>query len=149
MSALLVAYSGEKRVATKAVVCACGGGPSGKSFEACCGRWIHHFASEPAPDAEALMRSRYSAFVREDASYLLATWHPATRPESLDFEAGVKWLGLEVRSHRALDVQNAEVEFVARSRLQGRASRLHELSRFKREEVDGLTRWFYLDGVIY
>ncbi|MBH1963192.1 MAG: zinc chelation protein SecC [Comamonadaceae bacterium] len=95
------------------------------------------------------MRSRYSSFVREDTSYLLATWHPTTRPVSLEFEMSVKWLGLEVRSHRTLDIGHAEVEFVARSRFQGRATRLHELSRFKREEIDGLTRWFYLDGVIY
>ncbi|WP_436278449.1 YchJ family protein [Ottowia thiooxydans] len=145
----MVSNTGAKRVVTQEEICACGGHPAGKSFDACCGRWITNYVSSPAPDAQALMRSRYSGFVREDASYLLATWHPSTRPGSIDFDRGVKWLGLEVRSHLLLDAGHAEVEFVARSRFQGRATRLHELSRFKQEEIDGMTRWFYLDGVIY
>ncbi len=88
------------------------------------------------------MRSRYCAFVLEDAGYLLATWHPSTRPPELGFEPGLKWLGLEVREHRRIDATHAEVEFVARSRLAGRARRLHERSRFVCE--DG--RWSYVDG---
>ena len=113
-------------------------------FAGCCGRYLAEFDRTPAPDAEALMRSRYSAFVLEDAGYLLATWHPSTRPPELGFEPGLKWLGLDVRDHRVLDATHAEVEFVARSRLAGRAQRLHERSRFVCE--DG--RWFYLDGEI-
>lgn len=54
--------------------------------DACCGRYLDHFDDCPAPDAQALMRSRYSAFVREDAAYLLATWHASQRPATLDFE---------------------------------------------------------------
>ena len=111
-------------------------------FGACCGRYLGDFAQTPAPDAEALMRSRYSAFVREDAGYLLATWHPSRRPAQIGFEPGTRWLGLEVREHRVVDDSHAEVEFVARSRLAGRADRLHERSRFVRQ--DG--RWFYVDG---
>jgi SEC-C motif-containing protein len=88
------------------------------------------------------MRSRYAAFVLEDAPYLLATWHPSHRPPKLGFEPGVKWLGLEVKEHRQIDATHAEVEFVARSRHAGRAQRLHERSRFVCE--DG--RWYYLDG---
>lgn len=88
------------------------------------------------------MRSRYSAFVHGQADYLLATWHPSTRPATLELEPGVKWLGLEVRRHRRLDETHAEVEFVARSRLAGRGQRLHETSRFVQE--DG--RWYYVDG---
>jgi len=89
------------------------------------------------------MRSRYSAFVLDLTDYLLATWHASTRPSSIaPNETGVKWLGLEVRRHRLVDADHAEVEFVARSKLAGRAHRLHELSRFLRE--DG--RWFYVDG---
>jgi SEC-C motif-containing protein len=88
------------------------------------------------------MRSRYSAFVLEQADYLLATWHSSTRPASLDFDAGAKWLGLEVREHKVTGTDTAEVEFVARYRLDSRAVRLHERSRFVRE--DG--RWFYADG---
>ena len=88
------------------------------------------------------MRSRYSAFVLQRRDYLLATWHDSTRPETLDFEPDVRWLGLAVRAHRALDADHAEVEFVARYRVAGRAVRLHENSRFVREAG----RWFYVDG---
>ena len=93
-------------------------------------------------DAEALMRSRYSAFERGDVAYLLATWHASTRPATLELEAHAKWLGLEVRQHRVTGENTAEVEFVARFRVAGRAVRQHERSRFVRE--DG--QWFYVDG---
>jgi SEC-C motif-containing protein len=109
-------------------------------FFACCGPYLTELAA--APDAEALMRSRYSAFVLERADYLLATWHASTRPAALDFAPGAKWLGLDVRSHRLLDADHAEVEFVARCREAGRATRLHERSRFVREGE----RWYYLEG---
>ena len=108
----------------------------------CCARFIEHFDTTPAPDAEYLMRSRYSAFVLENAPYLLATWHTSQRPAELDFEAGAKWLGLQVKDFRPTSDSTAEVEFVARFRVAGRAVRLHERSRFVRE--DG--RWFYTDG---
>ena len=109
-------------------------------FSACCSPYLNE--NIPAPDAEALMRSRYSAFVLERADYLLATWHVSTRPATLDFVPGAKWLGLDVRSHRVLDADHAEVEFVARCREAGRATRLHERSRF----VCELGHWFYVDG---
>lgn len=89
------------------------------------------------------MRSRYSAYVLELGDYLLDTWHPSTRPAgALHFERGLKWLGLEVREHRPLGEDRAEVLFVARSKLGGRAHRLVERSRFVREGG----RWFYVDG---
>ena len=106
----------------------------------CCGRYLDQ--SDAAPDAEHLMRSRYSAFVLQRRDYLLATWHASQRPSSLDFEPGAQWLGLEVRRHRTLDAAHAEVEFVARYRVAGRAVRLHENSRFVRED----SRWYYVDG---
>ncbi|MBI5277598.1 MAG: hypothetical protein HY854_14180 [Burkholderiales bacterium] len=112
------------------------------AFAQCCGRYLADFEGRPAPDAESLMRSRYSAFVLEDAGYLLATWHASRRPSRVTFEPGAKWLGLEVKEHRAIDDAHAEVEFVARVRNDGRASRLRERSRFLRE--DG--RWYYVDG---
>jgi SEC-C motif-containing protein len=112
------------------------------AYADCCGRFVDHFNDVPAPDAEHLMRSRYSSFVLEQADYLLATWHSSTRPASLDFDAGAKWLGLEVRGHKVTGTDAAEVEFVARYRLDSRAVRLHERSRFVCE--DG--RWFYVDG---
>jgi SEC-C motif-containing protein len=117
--------------------------PCGRpDFARCCGPYLDDFEGHPAPDAEALMRSRYSAFVLERAEYLLATWQAATRPGEIAFEAGLKWLGLEVRAARQLDAEHAEVEFVARSRLAGRGHRLHERSRFVREGG----RWYYVDG---
>jgi len=118
------------------------------AYADCCGRYLDHFDSRPAPDAESLMRSRYSAFVRERADYLLATWHAGQRPASLDFEPGARWLGLSVKSHRRIDDTHAEVEFVARVRdADGRATRLAERSRFVRESgADGLARWYYVDA---
>jgi len=112
-------------------------------YAACCGRWIEFQGSAHAPDAESLMRSRYTAFVRERADYLLATWHPSFRPPSLGFDSGIRWLGLEVKAFQALDADHAVVRFVARQRdAGGRAHRLAETSRFVRE--DGC--WYYLDG---
>lgn len=112
-------------------------------YDRCCGRWHAGPLHLQAPDAEALMRSRYSAFVRGDRAYLLATWHPDTRPSELEPDPpGLRWLGLEVRRHVAQDADHATVAFVARSKLDGRAHRLQETSRFER--IDG--RWFYLDG---
>ncbi|MDP3311300.1 MAG: YchJ family metal-binding protein [Polaromonas sp.] len=129
--------------------CPCGRtGPSNKplSFGACCGRFVDNFDTTPAPDAGSLMRSRYTAFVLERADYLLATWHASQRPPSIAFDAGVKWLGLEVRQHRVLDATHAEVEFVARQKSPGSpALRLHERSRFVREG-EGAGRWYYVDG---
>lgn len=89
------------------------------------------------------MRSRYSAYVMRLTPYLLATWHPATRPDALDLAADdAKWLGLEVKRHDRQDADHATVEFVARYKIGGRAHRLHENSRFVCE--DG--RWYYVDG---
>ncbi len=112
------------------------------AYGQCCGRYIEDFAATPAPDAEALMRSRYSAFVLGRSAYLLGTWHASTRPPQLELDGAAKWLGLEVRSHQLLDADHAEVEFVARCREAGRAQRLHERSRFVREQG----RWWYVDG---
>ena len=90
------------------------------------------------------MRSRYSAFVLGLEAYLLETWHASTRPAApLALDPATRWLGLEVRGHLAIDADHAVVEFVARSKLGGRATRLHETSRFVREAG----RWFYVDGL--
>jgi SEC-C motif domain protein len=125
--------------------CPCGRkgqGGAALDFDRCCGRWLE---GTPAPDPEALMRSRYSAFVLGDEAYLLATWHPRTRPLRVDFDAGTKWLGLDVRDAPPAQGGQAEVEFVARYRIGGRAVRLHERSRFERLD-DG--RWYYVDGEV-
>lgn len=113
---------------------------SGRRFGACCGP-CH--AGVPAVDAPALMRSRYSAYVLQRADYLLASWHPSTRPSTLAFDDAPTWIGLQLRRHRVVDATHAEVEFVARFRAGGgSARRMHERSRFVHE--DG--RWYYVDG---
>ena len=130
--------------------CPCGRlGPDKKplAYSACCRRWHE---GEAAPDAEALMRSRYSAYVLQLADHLLATWHPSTRPARIEPDPpGQKWLGLEVRRPAVQDEDHATVEFVARSKLGGRAHRLHETSRFVREPAGAEGRWFYLDGDLH
>ncbi|CUA82158.1 Uncharacterized conserved protein YchJ, contains N-and C-terminal SEC-C domains [Gulbenkiania indica] len=115
-------------------------------FDACCGRYLPPEAA-PAPTAEALMRSRYTAYVMGNEPYLMATWHATTRPERLglaDEQSRPRWLGLSIV--RSEGGQNTDthglVEFVARYKIQGRAFRLHETSRFLKE--DG--RWWYVDG---
>lgn len=116
--------------------CPCGGG----TYATCCGR----FHGGALPDtAEQLMRARYSAYVLGLTQFVHDTWHPRTRVALADLQAdpAVKWLGLEVRRHVPAG-DAATVEFVARSKVGGRAQRLHETSRFVRE--DG--RWWYVDG---
>ena len=124
--------------------CPCGREHKGRapSYEDCCGRYLDHWETQPAPDAPSLMRSRYTAFVKERRDYLLATWHASQRPAQLDFEHGAKWLGLSIRREAQTGPDQAQVEFVARYRVAGRAVRLQEHSRFVREGG----RWYYLDG---
>lgn len=113
-----------------------------RAYADCCGP-CHDGAA--APTAEALMRSRYSAYVLGNANYLRATWHASTRPDSLDLAdaAATRWLGLDVKRHAMTGEDTAVVEFVARYRIGGApAVRLHELSRFVREGG----RWYYVDG---
>jgi SEC-C motif domain protein len=119
--------------------CPCG---SNQPYEKCCSLYLDHDAI-PAT-AEALMRSRYTAYTQLREDYLLSTWHASTRPQQLNLaeEPSSKWLGLQVKRHEQQDAEHAIVEFVARYKIGGRAHRLHEVSRFVRE--DG--RWFYIDG---
>ncbi|MGO1540559.1 MAG: YchJ family protein [Luteimonas sp.] len=104
-----------------------------------------HDGHAPAASAEALMRSRYSAYVLGLRDYLLASWHPNTRPGmlALDDTPGLRWLGLKVKRHVDGGDDTAVVEFVARYKVGGApAERLHEVSRFVR--IDG--RWVYVEG---
>lgn len=118
---------------------------SGRSYERCCGPFIR--GDETPPTAEALMRSRYSAYARMDEDYLQATWHASTRPQSIDLTSGAtaNWIGLRVMRHETEGVDAATVEFIARYRVDGRAHRLHETSRFVREAG----RWFYVEGLVH
>jgi SEC-C motif-containing protein len=121
--------------------CPCG---SGKRLTDCCGRYLEK--GEDAPTAEVLMRSRYSAYVLQREDYLLKSWYASTRPAQLGLADDVptKWLGLEVKRHEQQNENRAIVEFVARYKANGRAYRLHEVSRFVYENG----RWFYLDGEV-
>jgi SEC-C motif-containing protein len=120
--------------------CPCG---TGLPTTDCCGRL--HDGSATAATAEQLMRSRYSAFALGNADHLLATWHPATRPRTLDLDPAVRWTGLDVLAAAggSLFTSAGTVEFRAHYRAGGRSGSQHENSRFVRE--DG--RWYYLDGV--
>ncbi len=122
--------------------CPCGNG----AYAACCGRF-HRGEAMPAT-AEALMRSRYSAYVLGDESWLRQTWHASTCPEDLGVDRGTRWLGLSVKLHAQQDATHATVAFVARYKVGGRAHRLEELSRFVFEPREPGTpaRWLYVDG---
>jgi SEC-C motif-containing protein len=137
---------------TSTQACPCGG----PSLATCCGPYL---AGDAIPQsAEALMRSRYTAYAQKNEPYLLTTWHESTRPTPpiIDPDEKIQWLGLEVKSALRLRQRKADlpeqpdsdtVEFVARFKIGGRAHRLHEVSRFVREPGDdNVPRWFYLDG---
>jgi SEC-C motif-containing protein len=120
-------------------VCPCG---SKAGFSDCCGRFL---TGEEIPQtAKQLMRSRYCGFVTCDEPYLLATWHPDTRPSKVRLDTQQHWLGLSVRATEMgeTDDDSGTVEFVARFKVEGKGHRLHEISRF--EKIAG--RWYYLDG---
>jgi SEC-C motif domain protein len=106
-------------------------------YDSCCGRF-HTGAA--APTAEALMRSRYSAFVKGDAGYLLRTWHPRTRPPRLELDPGMRWTGLEILD--TVDGSAFHTTGVVEFRASYRGGALRERSRFER--VDGA--WVYVDG---
>lgn len=132
--------------------CPCGGG----AYGACCGR-AHR--GEPAATAATLMRSRYSAYALRDAEYLLRTWHPDTRPGTLDLPAGRRWTRLRVLATERGGVDDTEgvVEFRAHFRDRGEPGApsepgvlseprvLSERSRFER--IGGA--WFYVDGDVH
>lgn len=116
----------------------------GKAYADCCGR-LH--AGEPAADAAALMRSRYSAYVLQLADYLLASWHPDTRPDQLTLDDApgqrTQWLGLRVHEQTE-EGDQAQVRFTARYRIGGgSAVKMTEHSRFLRDAG----QWRYLDAL--
>jgi SEC-C motif domain protein len=105
---------------------------------------------EHAPTPEALMRSRYSAYalaqgrgtaLRPFLEYLMKTWHPSTAPGDLEL-GPMNWTGLDVL-HQEASGDAGVVEFVAHHKVNGRAGKLHEVSRFVREAG----AWLYVDGV--
>lgn len=115
---------------------------SGKPFKDCCQPYIEQ--DRDAATAETLMRSRYTAFVLMDAGYLRYSWHPDYCPKNIHLNEQTRWLGLKIIKTVAggTNDESGEVEFVARSKVNGKASRLHENSRFSHYQQ----RWVYLDG---
>lgn len=115
---------------------------SGLPYAECCGPL--HAGTRPAATAEQLMRSRYSAFAVDDPDYLLRTWHPRTRPRTLDLDPGTTWRRLDVLATEAGGVfdRTGVVEFRATYRDESGTGTLHETSRFVREQ-DG---WQYVHG---
>ncbi|MBX3099675.1 MAG: YchJ family protein [Salinibacterium sp.] len=115
---------------------------SGLGYDECCGPF--HAGTANAPTAERLMRSRYSAYARGLPAYLLATWHPSTRPRDLALDSAVDWYRLDILSRTRggmLDTAGV-VEFRASYRIDGRSDSQRETSTFVRE--NGL--WYYVDG---
>ena len=128
--------------------CPCGKGPP---LEACCGPVLD--GTIPAPTAEDLMRSRYTAYVVGNIDHVVATHDPASRGD-VDRDAVIawsrrsQWLGLDVVATEAGGPGDDEgvVEFVARFVLDGRSQEHHERSRFARKDEGAGPRWFYVDG---
>lgn len=114
---------------------------SGDLLASCCGPLL---AGAPAPTAERLMRSRYTAFAVADTAHLLRFWHPSRRPAALELDPAVRWTRLDVIDTVAggpFDTAG-EVEFVAYYRDEDGRGAMHERSRFVRED----RTWLYLDG---
>ena len=93
------------------------------------------------------MRSRYAAFALGLPDYLLATWHPRTRPATIDLDPALQWVLLEVTDTWRGGPGDTEgvVEFTAHHREGGRTGRLHERSRFTRRGG----RWLYVEGDLH
>ena len=109
--------------------CPCGLGPS---FTACCGRFTG--TGVPAPTAELLMRSRFTAYAQKDADHLSVTWHSSSRPDQLQLDADLRWTALEILATAAgglLDTRGT-VAFRARAVSGGRARTVEEDSAFVR-----------------
>jgi len=119
--------------------CPCG---NNRTYQQCCQAYVEQNSN--APTAEALMRSRYTAFVLGNEDYLRYSWHPDTCPKNIHLNENSQWLGLKIKKTIAggQNDETGEVEFVARSKINGKASRLHECSRFSRLE----NRWVYVEG---
>ncbi|HJV66735.1 MAG TPA: YchJ family protein [Geomonas sp.] len=124
--------------------CPCG---SGLAYTECCEPIIR--GVRPAETAEALMRSRYSAYVKVETDYIFETTHPKHR-EGYD-HAGTKewaenaeWDSLEIISTKdgGKDDTVGEVEFIARFAEKGKPMVHHERAQFKKEK----DAWLFTDG---
>ncbi|MFT5836523.1 MAG: SEC-C motif-containing protein [Candidatus Azotimanducaceae bacterium] len=126
--------------------CSC---ESGLTYVECCNRY--HAGNASAPTAEALMRSRYAAYVQGEIAYLVATTHPSKQHPGLEADyrftsETIQWIGLEVIQTFQGEAggETGKVEFKASYLQGGQRSIHHEVSRFKRHA----RKWHYLDGVV-
>lgn len=131
------AFGATARTLDPGAPCPCGGDVFGR----CCGPVL---SGEPAATAEALMRSRYTAFALGDRRHLEDSWHPSTRPARLDLDAGLEWIGLSILDTAAGAAGDTRgvVAFRARWRDGRTTGELSERSRFVRQRG----RWWYVDG---
>lgn len=115
---------------------------SGKEYADCC---APYHLGKIAPTAEALMRSRYSAYALKLADYINATWHPDTLNDPVTVKSleGIQWIGLTIHEAKTLDETHATVKFTALFD-QGDAvpMQMTENSRFVRQGK----KWLYVDG---
>lgn len=111
--------------------CPCG---SNQPFAQCCEALIH--GNKKATSPEALMRSRYSAYVQQAWHYIHQSWHPHTRPSSIS-PTSTQWLGLTI-----VATNGQYVEFIAGFKEDGKVMKLHEISLFRK---DG-EAWKYFSG---
>ena len=120
--------------------CPCGN----HSYADCCQPYLEGMAFPP--DAVSLMRSRYTAYVLENEEYLRSTWAEENRPSGtiIEKKQTTKWIGLKILRHQEHE-DRATVEFIARYKVNGRMQKLHEISRFVKED----SLWFYHDGTFF
>ena len=124
------------------LACPCG---TGKPYAACCG--TIHDGRRPAATAVALMRSRYAAFALGLSEYLWRTWHPSTRPATVDLDDDLVWTGLVIEDSTGGQPWDdaGTVRFTASWTSGRRSGTLRETSRFA--FLDGA--WVYVDGSIH
>lgn len=123
--------------------CPCG---TGETYAQCCGPALS--GQWPAETAEALMRSRYTAFVLADDAYLYNTWHWRTRPADASAPSDVEWRRLRIRDTQdgGPADKTGTVEFIAHFRTaNGSRDFLHERAEFVRDNG----RWVYVSGAIF
>ncbi len=131
----------------RTALCPCG---NPNTYETCCERI--HANHENADHPEALMRSRYSAYVLGLTDFIINTYHPSCNAErlreSLEQAPACEWKKLEVLSSSVEKKGTCGyVEFKAHYIENNKPECLHEKSRFLREEKEGKALWFYIDGI--
>lgn len=115
------------------------------AYEECCG--LYHSGKHHALTAEALMRSRFTAFAMCNETYILDTWDSAHRPPKVKFpEPAVTWTHLEILARKKGESKDTKgmVEFKAYYQLNNEEYVVNEISRFRKQQE----RWYYLDGVV-